>query len=145
MEGQLIDQWTRYRTNECMDGWAEKKEGTKVQLCSWLWACKVRTSKRDWVWLLVYLPFFICFKNAWRSISRHFISFLSCNSEHYPAFISQCGVSNINTCDCVLDKDSSEESALINTISAEGNHQVCVEEMQETSLGSWVIGALISP
>lgn len=58
--------------------------------------------------------------------------FLSCNSEHYPASISQRGESYINTCDCLLDRDSSAESALINTFS---KGLTRTEETQDTSLG----------
>lgn len=48
VEGQLIDQWMGQRTNGC--------EEKRSQLCSWVWACKVTTSSRDCVLLLVHPP-----------------------------------------------------------------------------------------
>lgn len=54
-------QWTD-RTNECMDGWAKKKE---EQLCSLAGACKIRTSSTETGWgSYLCTLFFICF-NVW--------------------------------------------------------------------------------
>lgn len=62
----ILDKWMYARD--------EKKGRQKAQLCSQAGACKVQTSSWDWVWLVQCTPLFICFHNAWRSISRQFLS-----------------------------------------------------------------------
>lgn len=69
--------------------------------------------------------------------SGEFPFLLSCKC--FQLSSGRCGASDINTFDCVLDKDSSEASALVNTISEE----LCAGRKGGARFG--LIGALISP
>lgn len=124
--------WTGCRTNECMYGCDEKKrkrERGSTALLPVMELVKFEPAAKTGCDLRSVPPFFICFnvwfkrkKIAWRSISRHFISWVG-NS---PSLLATKNVSCFHPADAdwatqthltVLDKDPSEASALVNTIS----------------------------